>query len=182
VADLEAAARYALSRGARRLVLIGYSMGGAIVTQFMQKSAFADRVAALVLDSPALNWKDILEFNAERLDLPPFMALPVEWAIDVRISPDWDSLDALSHLEAFRLPILLFHGEDDEVVPIATSDEFAERLPKRVTYYRVPRAGHTQSWNVDPPLYTRHLRAFLERAAVHVSPKRGEPDRTGRAR
>ncbi len=179
--DLEAAARYALSRGACHLVLVGYSMGGAIVAQFMEKSALAGRAAALVLDSPALNWKDILEFNAERLGFPPFLALPVEWAIDVRIDPDWASLDALSHPGSFQLPVLLFHGRDDEVVPIATSDEFAERLPEWVTYYRVPRAGHTQSWNVDPPLYTRHLRAFLAEA-LNMRVKQDEPDRNGRAR
>jgi uncharacterized protein len=55
--DLEAAARYALSHGARRLVLVGYSMGGAIVTQFIEHSPLAGHVAALVVDAPALDWK-----------------------------------------------------------------------------------------------------------------------------
>jgi hypothetical protein len=38
----------------------------------------------------------------------------VEWAIDARINPDWDSLDALGHPEDFHLPILLFQGTEDE--------------------------------------------------------------------
>lgn len=164
--DLEAAARYALRHGASRLVLIGYSMGGALITQFMEKSPLSSRVAALVLDAPALDWKAILEFNAERMNLPGFFALPVEWAIDARISPDWDSLDALNHPEDFDLPILLFHGEEDKVIPIETSDEFAEELPTSITYYQVPQAGHTQSWNVDPAQYERRLEQFLKRNAV----------------
>ncbi len=159
--DLQAAARYALAHGARRLILAGYSMGGAIVAQFMQKSRFADRVAGLVLDAPALDWKRVLEFNATRMGFPDFAAVPVELAIGARIDADWDSLDALAHAEDFRLPILLFHGEDDKVVPIATSDDFAAELPHWVTYYRLPEAGHTQSWNVDPRLYERRLAAFL---------------------
>jgi alpha-beta hydrolase superfamily lysophospholipase len=161
--DLAAAARYALAHGARRLLLVGYSMGGAIVAQFMQRSPLASRVAGLVLDAPALDWKRILEFNATRLGFPALGALPVEWAIDARIDADWDSLDALQHPEDFQLPILLFHGGDDKVVPISTSDDFAAELPKWVTYYRVPRAGHTESWNVAPALYQRRLRRFLTR-------------------
>lgn len=159
--DLAAAIRYALTQGARRVVLIGYSMGGALVAQLMERSPLSSRVAALVLDAPALNRKAILEFNAERMGLPGFLALPVEWAIDARIDPDWNSLDAIAHPEDFHLPILLFHGKEDKVVPIATSEEFAAQLPSYVTFYAVPKAGHTQSWNVAPRPYERRLRRFL---------------------
>ncbi|HET6570353.1 MAG TPA: alpha/beta fold hydrolase [Solirubrobacterales bacterium] len=159
--DLQAAARYALAHGARRLVLVGYSMGGAIVAQFIQKSRLAGRVSGLVLDAPALDWKRTIEFNSEQMGLPGFAALPVIWAVGARIDADWDSLDALAHPEAFHLPILLFHGLDDKVVPIATSDDFAAELSRWVTYYRVPRADHVQSWNVDPRRYERRLQAFL---------------------
>jgi pimeloyl-ACP methyl ester carboxylesterase len=161
--DLEAAARYALAHGARRLVLVGYSMGGAIVTQFMQRSSLAPHVAGLVLDAPALDWREILEFNATEMGFPSFAALPVEWAIGARIDADWDSLDALEHPDAFQLPILLFHGTDDKVVPISTSDEFAAELPRWVTYYRAPDAGHVEAWNIAPRLYERRLGAFLSR-------------------
>ena len=112
--DLGAAARYALDHGARRLVLVGYSMGGAIVSQFMQRSPLADRVSGLVLEAPALNWEAILEFNATEMGFPAFASLPVEWAIGARIDTDWDSLDALRHPEDFQLPILLFHGTEDD--------------------------------------------------------------------
>ncbi len=161
--DLEAAARYALARGARRLILVGYSMGGAIVAQFMERSRLAAKVDGLVLDAPVLDWKAVLSFNATEMGFPSIGALPVEWAIGARIDADWDSLDAMQHPEDFQLPILLFHGTEDEVVPISTSDEFAELLPNRVTYFRVPEAGHTEEWNVDPGLYERRLGAFLQR-------------------
>ncbi len=161
--DLQAAARYALAHGAQRLVLVGYSMGGAIVSQFMERSSLAPRVAALILDAPALDWKAILSFNAKEMGLPSFLADPVEWAIDLRIKPNWNSLDALDHPHDFHLPILLFHGLEDEVVPIASSNTFAKELPGWVTYYRVPHAGHIESWNVDPALYEQRVSAFLGR-------------------
>jgi pimeloyl-ACP methyl ester carboxylesterase len=161
--DLQAAARYALSQGARRLVLVGYSMGGSIVTRFMERSSLAHRVAGLVLDAPALDWKAILSFNATEMGLPSFAADPVEWMIDARIDPDWGSLDALDHPGDFHLPILLFHGTEDKLVPISTSDQFASELRRWVTYYRVPHAGHTESWNVDPGRYDQRLTTFLAR-------------------
>jgi alpha-beta hydrolase superfamily lysophospholipase len=159
--DLAAAARYALVHGARRLLLAGYSMGGAIVAQFMERSPLASRVAGLVLDAPVLDWRRVLEFNATEMGLPGFAALPVEWAVGAGIDADWDSLDALRHSDDFQLPILLFHGTDDEVVPISLSDDFAAELPHWVTYYRAPHAGHVEAWNVEPRLYERRLETFL---------------------
>jgi pimeloyl-ACP methyl ester carboxylesterase len=159
--DLQAAVRFALAHGAHRVVLIGYSMGGALISEFMQRSPLSRQVAALVLDAPVLDWRSLVEYNAEQIGLPGFFAMPVEWTIDARINPDWDSLDALQHPEDFHLPILLFHSTEDELVPISTSDKFAAELPRWVTYHRVPLVGHTESWNLNPSLYDRRLRRFL---------------------
>jgi alpha-beta hydrolase superfamily lysophospholipase len=161
--DLQAAAHYALSHGARSLILIGYSMGGSLVTQFMQHSALAGHVRGLILDGPVLSWQAILSYNATEMGLPAVAAKPVEWVIGARIDADWNDLNALKHTEDLELPILLFHGMDDTVIPPETSDELAEKLPEWVTYYRPARAEHTQSWNVNPPLYERRVQAFLAR-------------------
>ncbi|HEX2161132.1 MAG TPA: alpha/beta fold hydrolase [Thermoleophilaceae bacterium] len=161
--DVEAAARFAVRRGARRLVVIGYSMGGAIVTQFAQRSPLARRLSALVLDAPALSWKPIFDFQAGERGLPKLTSTALETAIDLRIPIDWDRLDALRHTAELDLPILLFHGLEDDVIPISISDGFANRLPDSVTYHRVPHAGHVESWNVDPRLYERRLRDFLRK-------------------
>lgn len=165
--DLQAAARYALAHGARRLVLAGYSMGGSIVAQFMERSSLAPRVAALILDAPALDWKAILSFNASEMGLPSFAADPVEWMVGERIHADWNSLDALAHARDLHLPVLLFHGTADKLVPISTSDAFARELgPRFVTYYRVPGAAHVQSWNAGPLLYEERVDAFLAHAGL----------------
>jgi uncharacterized protein len=165
--DLEAAVKYAIRCGAQKIVLDGYSMGGALVTQLMEHSQLAGRIDGLILDAPALDWKAILEFNATRMGFPSFAALPIEWAIEARTDVDWGSLDALQHPDDFHLPILLFHGDDDQVIPIETSEDFAAALPRWVAYYPVPAAGHTQSWNVNPALYDRRVHRFL----LQIAPK-----------
>ncbi|HUC08262.1 MAG TPA: alpha/beta fold hydrolase, partial [Solirubrobacterales bacterium] len=181
--DLGAAARYAVAHGARSLVLIGYSMGGALIAQFMQRSPLKDRVSGVVLDAPALDWKSIFSFGSEQMGLPGFFSLPVQWAINARIDPDWDSLDALQHADAFQQPVLLFHGIEDTVVPISDSDQFADELGSRVTYYRVPEADHTQEWNVDPALYEQRLSSFLLQIGTKEAAKNRAPGpQTERAR
>jgi uncharacterized protein len=170
--DLQAAVRYSLAHGAQRVVLIGYSMGGALIAQFMQRSRLARDVAALVFDAPVLDWRSVIGYNAEQIGLPGLLGSPVEWMIDARANPDWDSLDALEHPQDFHLPTLLFHSTEDELVPISTSDDFAAELPRWVTYYRVPIVGHTESWNLDPQLYDRRLRAFLLQNQRSAAPNR----------
>lgn len=160
--DLAAAIRYALAQGAHKIVLIGYSMGGALITQLMERSPLANRVNAIAFDAPVLDWRSVLEFNAEQMGLPGTLSLPVQWTIDARVDPNWNSLDALDHTEDFHLPILLFHTAEDDLVPISTSEDFANALPHWVTYYRIPTGGHTEAWNVDPEQYDHRLKRFLK--------------------
>ena len=163
--DLGAAARYALAHGARRLVLVGYSMGGAIVTQFMQRSPLAPASPASSSMPRRSTGRRSSPSTPPRWASPSFAALPVEWAIGARIDADWDSLDALEHPEDFQLPILLFHGTEDEVVPISTSDDFAAELPRWVTYYRVPRGRPHRGLERRPRRSTNAgSAAFLARA------------------
>ena len=131
---------------------MGYSMGGAIVAQFMEKSGLAGRVDALVLEAPVLDWKKTIEFNATEMGFPGIAATPVEWAIGARIDADWESLDAIRHTEDFQLPILLFHGTEDDVVPIETSDEFADALPAGHLLPRPPCRPHAELERRPPGL------------------------------
>jgi uncharacterized protein len=161
--DLESAVRHAIRDGARSFVLLGDSMGGAIVSQFIHESPLAARVSALVLDAPVLDWSAVLDLQADERGLPGLLATTTEWAVSARIDFDWSAFDQIARRRDFRMPILLFHGTDDETVPISSSDAFARALPERVTYHRVVGAGHVESWNVGPARYERRLRAFLAR-------------------
>ena len=47
--------------------------------------------------------------------------------------------------------------------------DYGPSLPERVTYYRVPHAGHTESWNVGPFVYEARVREFL-RKSLQIGP------------
>jgi pimeloyl-ACP methyl ester carboxylesterase len=162
-ADVEAAMKWAQQRGARRFVLFGDSMGGALVTTFYRKSDLADKVDALVLDSPVLDWNAVLDQVVADQGLPDFPLVPTTEAwIQARAGVDLSDLNQLDHADAFDDPILLFHGTDDTIVPIETSAEFAEARPDLVTFYPVNYAEHLFPWAVDPKRYEARLRSFLD--------------------
>ena len=166
--DLAAAVQYALLHGAHRLLLVGYSMGGAIVISFLERSPLAGRVAGVVLDSPMTDFGRAVDHGASRQTLP-LVGLPLpqsltdvaKWVASWRYGVDWPSLDYLRGAAKLQPPILLFQGTTDQTVPAATSDELA-RLAHDVTYIRVAGADHLDSWNLNPARYNRAVQAFVE--------------------
>jgi len=158
--DLQSAAQWALGHGAAKLVLVGWSMGGAVVSEFMHRSRLVSRVAGLVLDAPVLSWDATLSLGGSRAGLPGFVTWAADEIVSHRIGIDFSSFDQVKRAHEFHLPILLFHGTADTTVPIGPSRAFAAALPRLVTFVET-RAGHVESWNVDPRRYEAAVRHFL---------------------
>ena len=159
--DVQSAMEWAADRGAERFVVFGDSMGGAIVSQLYHESDLADRIDALVLDSPVLDWNEVLDLQASEKGVPGPVTWSAEWWIARRIGFDFAAFDQIARADEFDLPILLFHGTEDDVVPFETSEEFAEALPDQVTFHPAEGAAHVQAWNIDPKLYERRVSRFL---------------------
>ncbi len=159
--EVEGAVRFALERGAGRVVLVGYSMGGAISLAFMGKSSLAGQVAALVLDAPMIDLARTVEHRARQLRVPVRM-LPVSNRLAARrYGFDWRDFDHFETARRLEVPILLFHGDADPTVPVETSDALALARPDIVRYVRVPGAGHVRAWNHDPAAYRHAVSEFL---------------------
>ena len=164
--DLEAAAEYALAAGASELILVGYSMGGAIVLSFLHHSAVADRVSAVVLDSPAIDFEALIDHGATR-QIPGGEALRgalTDLAMYIaaqRFGIDYRTMDHLEGVAALSVPVLLFHGREDARVPVWLSDRLAEARPDLVRYEVFDGAIHVGAWNQDRERYERAVRGFL---------------------
>lgn len=178
--DLEAAVRYAAAHGAERVVLIGYSMGAALITAFLRRSALADTVAGVVLDSPVLDWGAVLRHVARSRRLPAALVPATMTVSALRARIDWRLLDALRGDHVHRPPVLLFHGTGDALVPSSLSDALAAAWPDTVTYHRVDGAPHVAAYNVDPRRYEWALQGFLARLGATGRP-RAEGDATAYA-
>ena len=159
--DLEGAVSYAQEQGAESVILVGYSMGGAIVTNFLYRAPLAAKVRGVILDAPMLDLGSAIDHGVRQRGLPVFLSGIGKFLAQVRFDVDWTALNYLSRATELDVPILLFHGDADTVVPVETSDALAHARPDLVTYHRVPEATHARSWNIDPEKYEAAVRKFL---------------------
>jgi hypothetical protein len=168
--DIEAAVRYALSHGARDVVIASYSLGGQVALQFMSRSPLSSRVRGLILEAPVLDWDATLAHRSRVLGVPSIATWFARQLAGMRAGLDWDQLDRLKHHEGFTAPVLLFHGIHDEYVPAATSEAYARALPEQVTLVRIPEANHVEAWNADPRRYAAAVNEWCAKHDVGKAP------------
>jgi len=167
--DLEAAVRYAQNQGAEQIVLGGLSTGGALILSFLENSDEAAQVSGVVFDSPNINFGATVTHVAARRKIP-LIGLPVPsslaWVAKTigswRLGVDWQEIDYVSRADQLDIPILIFHGTEDQSVPIETSRDLAEARPDLVTLVEFEGAEHVGSWNVDQERYEEELQLFLK--------------------
>ncbi len=169
--DLDAAVTWALGQGARGILLVADSMGGAIVGQFLMHSEQADKVAALALDAPAL---DLREVVADKLGgrLLPFAKPLAEAGIGFfDLYRGADLIDAVSFdaVAEFPGPLFLAHGAADTLVPVGISDRLAAARTAPTVYLRT-NAEHLRSYKENPARYREELRGWLEGLATAAPP------------
>ncbi|GAA3946893.1 alpha/beta hydrolase family protein [Microbacterium soli] len=173
--DVDAAIGHALRHGAQRVILMGWSMGGAIVLQAAVSSAHRGRIASLILDSPVVDWRTVLRFQARegglREPLPALAMGALENSFTARLSGAehaiaFDRLDMVSRASELETPILLLHSDDDGFVPSDASHALAAARPDLVTMPTFTGARHTKLWNYDQSSWTSAIVDWLTARAL----------------
>ncbi|AMB58316.1 hypothetical protein AWU67_04985 [Microterricola viridarii] len=168
--DVAAAIRFAREHGATDVVLMGWSMGGAIAMQTALRAEERELLRGIVLESPAVDWYDILRFQGAGYGLPQainsaaIQTIASPWGravtgLDEAI--DFERLDITGRADDVTLPILLMHSVDDGYVPITGSRQLAAARPDIVTFEEFRRARHTKLWNYDPDRWNGAIRDWL---------------------
>jgi len=126
-----------------RLVVFGESLGSAVALDL----ALSRPCRALVLESP------FASVPAMARAVYPFLPL---WPL-VRTRYD-------NEAKAPRLtvPLLVLHGDRDEVVPFAQGRRVFEAAPGPKRFFAIPGAGHNDTYLVGGEAYWNAVRDFLE--------------------
>lgn len=168
--DVESAVVQAFGLGAQDVVLAGWSMGGAIALQLLSRSWVADRVRAVLLDAPVIDWRDVLDHHARLNRLPATIGRLSQAVLEhaqarrlagVETPLSLDRLDWVGRAAELQVPVLIIHSDDDEFVPSGPSRRLAEARPDVVTFVPSRGARHTKEWNVDPEGWDTAVARFL---------------------
>jgi pimeloyl-ACP methyl ester carboxylesterase len=176
--DVDAAISYALRHGADRVILMGWSMGGAVALQAAVSSGNRDRIAGLILDSPVVDWRTVLRFQAAlarvRAPLPDLAMGALQVPFTARLSGaddaiSFDRLDMVARADELRAPILILHSEDDGFVPVDASHALRDARPDLVTMPRFTVARHTKLWNYDQAAWSEAITSWLDAQGLSAS-------------
>ena len=169
MADVDEAIGYAVRRGAQRIVIFGWSMGAAIALQLADHPRHQGLAAALVLDSPVLNWTEVIKTNCAHSGLPaaaghlaiPWLTIdPFARGVGLPGRIPLRSFDWPSRAADLATPTLILHGTRDDSVPIRLSQALRRTRPDLVELETFD-AGHTLCWNTDPDRWQDAVTAWL---------------------
>lgn len=175
--DVDAAMSYAVDHGAREIVLVGWSMGGATVLQALTRSVHRDKIIGVILESPVVDWIAALDFQVKLRRLPvlvrTFIVLlfkhPWGRVFTGLAEPlDIDRLDFVTRARELDRPMLILHSDDDGFVPSTASRALAVARPDIVSYEAFEVARHTKLWNYDRARWEGAIRDWIARLPTPV--------------
>ena len=145
--DAEGALKYVHERKGipiSRIVPVGESLGGAIVVELCTHYNFR----AVVLISSATSLSKVM------LHLYP----------GSNLYKKFDGIyDSLAKISKVRSPIMMIHGDIDELVPFKQGNELFQKANLPKVFYRVRGAGHNNVYDVGGGKLFRRIRDFVEK-------------------
>ena len=144
-----------------KIILTGISMGAATVMSVADQP-LPDNVLGILADCGYTSAKEIIQTIIRGMGLP---VGPSYFFVKLgaRIFGRFD-LEQTSPVEALKnatVPVIFFHGEDDDFVPCSMSKRCYDACSSRKMLVTVPGAGHGLSYPVAPECYLQALRDFF---------------------
>ena len=145
-----------------KIILTGISMGAATVMMCADKQ-LPGNVVGILADCGYASAKDIIQKVIKQMGLPPKLCYPfVKLGAKIYGHFDLEADSPVKSLKNATVPVIIFHGDNDDFVPCEMSRINYEACTSRKKLVVIPGAGHGLSYPVDPETYLNELRAFFD--------------------
>lgn len=143
------------------IILCGISMGAATILMAADQK-LPRNVKGMIADCPYSSPKEIIMKVSGELHFPPKLIYPFI-RLGARLFGHFhlEESDAVRAVRQAKIPVLLFHGDDDRFVPCEMSKKIAEACASPVTLEIVPGAGHGLCYMVGPKQYEEATVRFI---------------------
>lgn len=125
-----------------RLVLFGRSLGAAVAADVVSRKP----AAGLILESPFPSVGAVARAH--------YLGLPVDWLLGAEFN-------LIERLRKITVPVLVVHGDRDEVVPIQLGRLVFEAAREPKSFYLVPGADHNDLYQVGGRPYFQRIKQFV---------------------
>lgn len=160
----------------RQVALFGVSLGAAVAAATAVARADLGDVAAVVLESPYLDFRDPATAQMERLGGPRGAVLRAALGLAGWIAgTDFAALRTDRLIERLPCPVMVIAAEEDPYVMLEDVDVLERAVAARSpeagpgVFWRVAGAGHAMAIVADPEEYRAQLGAFLDAAMAWES-------------
>jgi len=144
-----------------KIILTGISMGAATVLLAGGKE-LPPNVIGILADCGYTSAKQIMYRVIAQMGLPPKLSYPfVKLGAWIFGHFDPDTVSPVEAVKNCKVPVILYHGEDDDFVPCEMSRENFEACASRKKLVTIPGAGHGLSYAVQPQRYLQTLEEFF---------------------
>lgn len=139
--DMDAVLKYAKGFGYQRIVIMGSSMGGAISIRYAADSPDVDAVITMgafahkQFSKWAMAGLGLLKWSFSRDVVGRASPTRIE-----RATPPYDPRDYVGRISP--RPLLLMHGENDPLIPLAHARQLFANAGEPKTLYVIPHGGH----------------------------------------
>lgn len=144
-----------------KIILTGISMGASTVLMAAGEK-LPENVIGVLGDCGYSSPKAIIKVVIRQMGIPAWLGYPfVKLGARVFGGFDLEETSPEEALKRAKVPVILFHGEDDDFVPCEMSRVNYDACDSRKALVTIPGAGHGLSYAVDPQGYLKALREFF---------------------
>ena len=143
--------------------IVLFCISGGPCSAWLGNAENQNQVSGVIYEAPVISFWESVEINGESRFpwVPSSLFSYFKIFTEIRYGVDFDSMDFRYDLIDSQIPALLFHGDDDEWVPVSMSDFIASSRDYKYTYKRYENVGHVTAWNADPEDYQKTIKEFL---------------------